>query len=119
MIIYTGKRDKNGARVFVAYEPEGATVALPHVVLHSPTGLEWGYGGSGPADTALSILAHHLNEHPTREDLRNGNGFAVKLYQDFKWAFIAGAPAEGFEISEVQIADWLKKQEKHDNPAGS
>ena len=25
-------------------------------VWHSPTGFEWGYGGSGPADLALNIL---------------------------------------------------------------
>ncbi|HXR05085.1 MAG TPA: DUF6166 domain-containing protein [Verrucomicrobiae bacterium] len=27
---------------------------------HSPTGFEWGYGGSGPAQLALAILADHL-----------------------------------------------------------
>ena len=26
---------------------------------HSSTGLEWGYGGSGPAHLALAILADH------------------------------------------------------------
>jgi len=26
------------------------------IVCHSPTGFEWGYGGSGPADLALNIL---------------------------------------------------------------
>ena len=30
---------------------------VPHLVVHhSPTGYEWGYGGSGPADLALNIL---------------------------------------------------------------
>jgi hypothetical protein len=29
---------------------------------HSPTGLEWGYGGSGPAHLALAILADHLGD---------------------------------------------------------
>jgi len=32
-------------------------VPLKHIVEHSPTGFQWGYGGSGPADLALSILA--------------------------------------------------------------
>ena len=27
-----------------------------HIVRHSPTGMTWGYGGSGPADLALSLL---------------------------------------------------------------
>jgi hypothetical protein len=29
---------------------------LTHVVRHSPTGMEWGYLGSGPADLARSLL---------------------------------------------------------------
>ena len=27
---------------------------------HSPTGFEWGYAGSGPAQLALALLADHL-----------------------------------------------------------
>ena len=33
---------------------------VDHVSLHSPTGFEWGYLGSGPADLALSLLADHF-----------------------------------------------------------
>ena len=29
---------------------------------HSPTGFEWGYEGSGPAQLALAILAHALQD---------------------------------------------------------
>jgi hypothetical protein len=30
---------------------------VPHLVTyHSPSGFAWGYGGSGPADLALTIL---------------------------------------------------------------
>ena len=32
---------------------------------HSPTGFEWGYGGSGPAQLALAILADHLRDNET------------------------------------------------------
>jgi len=46
---------------------------------HSPTGFEWGYGGSGPAQLALAILADHL-----RDDER-----ALRLYQMFKAKVIA------------------------------
>jgi len=35
----------------------GRLLPLEHVVRHSPTGMEWGYNGSGPADLALSIVA--------------------------------------------------------------
>lgn len=46
---------------------------------HSPTGLEWGYCGSGPAQLALALLADHLQD----DDL------ALELYQDFKRCVIA------------------------------
>jgi hypothetical protein len=38
----------------------------------SPTGLGWGYGGSGPADLALSILSDVLRERPSEKRLYYG-----------------------------------------------
>jgi len=38
---------------------------LKHQVYHSPTGFEWGYGGSGPADLARSIMWDHLGKEPS------------------------------------------------------
>nr|WP_139803447.1 DUF6166 domain-containing protein [Mycobacterium avium] len=35
---------------------------LPHAVKHSPTGMTWGYCGSGPADLARSLLIHALGD---------------------------------------------------------
>jgi hypothetical protein len=49
---------------------------------HSPSGFEWGYGGSGPAQLALAILADHLGDDQE----------ALEFYQRFKWAVIAGLP---------------------------
>ena len=59
---------------------------------HSPDGVEWGYAGSGPAQLALGILAHHF------EDSKNHLWFgeacsprtpaehlALKYYQQFKF----------------------------------
>jgi len=51
---------------------------LKHRVHHSPTGFEWGYGGSGPADLARSILWDYLGKEP-----------APALYQSFKEQFVA------------------------------
>ncbi len=31
---------------------------------HSPDGFSWGYGGSGPAQLALAILADHFQRRP-------------------------------------------------------
>lgn len=47
----------------VVFEEDGAETPLPgrnELVNHSPTGFEWGYGGSGPAQLAFAILCHHL-----------------------------------------------------------
>lgn len=71
------------------------TYSLPHIYRHSPDGFQWGYGGSGPADTALSILTDCV-----------GEAKANKYYQDFKNAFIAGAINE-LEIKEELILAWL------------
>jgi len=71
---------------------------LSHIVRHSPDGFNWGYGGSGPADTALSILT----------DCVGGNA-ANAFYQEFKWKFVSGWK-ESFEITEKEIKDWLKPE---------
>lgn len=46
---------------------------------HSPDGFGWGYGGSGPAQLALALLADHLGDDQQ----------ALELYQEFKWKFVA------------------------------
>ena len=66
MKIYKGKRIKTpgdlypyGIKVTVNNKP------LKHRVYHSPTGFEWGFEGSGPADLARSILWDHLGKEPS------------------------------------------------------
>ena len=79
--------------------PKGyAKANVPHsIVRHSPSGFEWGYGGSGPADLALNILAPMIGQ----ED-------AEKLYQQFKWDVISRMPTEGGVIEEGAIGAWLR-----------
>lgn len=68
--VYQGYRDEHGTtriRVLVpttnalgdatGWEDRGE---VPHRVRHSPTGMNWGYSGSGPADTARSLLLYAL-----------------------------------------------------------
>lgn len=63
---------------------------------HSPSGFEWGYGGSGPADLALNILLRFVPR-----------SVAVRLHQDFKWKFISTAPREGANLSAEEIDRWI------------
>ena len=60
---------------------------------HSPTGFEWGYSGSGPAQLALALLAEHLG---------NDNA-AVSLHQDFKSQVVASLPYRGWTLTSEQI----------------
>jgi hypothetical protein len=41
---------------------------VPIVSVHSPTGIEWGYRGSGPTDLAISIAVHFV-ERPTAVEI--------------------------------------------------
>src|SRR5262245_1194599 len=68
---YHGRRNRDGVcDVWVVDDPrkvitehganDAATRDLParlDLRSHSPTGFEWGYGGSGPAQLALALLA--------------------------------------------------------------
>jgi hypothetical protein len=57
-----GLLDRPGGGRFVYVETGGESVGLlPHRVKHSPTGMTWGYDGSGPADLARSLLIHALD----------------------------------------------------------
>lgn len=69
--------------------------------IHSPTGFECGYGGSGSSQLALALLAHHLGD----------DNRALDLYQDFKWKVVAGMPKSGWTLSASQIDDALRTLE--------
>lgn len=86
---------------------------------HSPTGFEFGYGGSGPADFALNILQYCLEQwgHTGPRvyfDLWDGSRcfeLAWRLHQLFKWDFIAPQPAQGASILRVSmqtIRNWIE-----------
>lgn len=71
----------------------------PVIVYHSPTGFEWGYPGSGPADLALNILLK-----VTKDSYQ-----AQRLHQQFKDDFIVPMPEEGGEILIDDVKRWLAK----------
>ena len=72
---------------------------VPHQKYHSPTGMEYGYEGSGPSDLARSILYYHTGNMP-----------APQLYQQFKREHIAtldGAQTQ-HTITWEEVAAWLR-----------
>lgn len=59
---------------------------------HSPDGFEWGYGGSGPAQLALALVA----------DCR-GEEYAVpQIYQRVK-LFVSKLPRDGWKLTEQEV----------------
>lgn len=85
-------------------------------VWHSPTGFECGYGGSGPADLALNVLAALV---PLGADDADGwkiydgqrvSATAGLLHQDFKDLFIATMPRDGRTIDIRAIRSWLQEK---------
>ena len=81
------------------HHPGGYELPLnPSLALYnqSPTGFQWGYAGSGPAQLALAILL----------DLTGDPELSVKLHQDFKRQFLA---VDGkLVILEPEIREWLE-----------
>lgn len=99
---YEGRRSTAGCEVWAVRR--GVKSHLPHRLdlwNHSPTGLEWGYGGSGPAQLALALLADVL-----KDDLQ-----AVEYHQPFKWEVVARLEHEGWKLSFDKILKWV---EAHD-----
>ena len=93
---YAGARGPDGS-VKVVRIRNGVQEPLRHLVHHSPTGFEWGYGGSGPADLARSIIGDVLGS--TDPD--------PAIYQPFKWQFVAGW-GDRWEINLNDIWVWLE-----------
>ncbi|HYL15142.1 MAG TPA: DUF6166 domain-containing protein [Terriglobales bacterium] len=64
------------------------------IVNHSPTGIAWGYGGSGPAQCAFAILMDYFEDEER----------ARALYQQFKFAVIARfAPNSDWTLNGRQV----------------
>lgn len=95
MKTYRGKREGHATEVSVHGRPLDPRFDLWN---HSPTGFEWGYAGSGPAQLALAILADHLGDDKE----------AVRLHQDFKRVVVSRLPYRSWELTAPQLNTWLE-----------
>lgn len=69
---------------------------------HSPTGFSWGYGGSGPSQLALALLADVFEGSPLADQT------ALRFHQEFKWEVIAKLPmGEPWALTDEQIRETL------------
>lgn len=102
--------------IILKRDEKGTWTNIPHVVTHhSPSGYEWGYGGSGPADLALNIVEIILNKIGYQgEEVQCFRGscwdLSWRLHQEFKRIFIAPAPREGCIIPYQIALSWIQEQ---------
>jgi hypothetical protein len=62
-VVYVGYRQRGRAVVEKSPEQERLTPRRSlKLANHSPSGFEWGYGGSGPAQLALALLLDYTND---------------------------------------------------------
>ena len=109
---YCGHRSISGCRVVVV-KPDHTSYMLDpayHLAVHSPTGFEWGYSGSGPAQLAIAILFDHLKDSPARTKYW-AEQRAMQFYQDFKFRVIACLPHDYWQIKSLDVEDFLKQME--------
>lgn len=98
--VYHGRRDPTApvdeeCTVTVDSEPLGTHYEL---LSASPSGFEWGYGGSGPAQLAIAILAHAFDEE-----------FACEHYQQFKREVVANLPVDRWTLRTSELDAWRRE----------
>lgn len=125
VVRYEGERMYGETRVYVVHD-DGRRGRLEHrIFCHSAGGFDWGYGGSGPSELALNLLAHALGDESTCPRCKGtrryrasrcfecaGVGVADpvwRAHQDFKWAFIAGLPENRWSLERSDVLEWWSR----------
>lgn len=119
MKLYEGKRVGGVASVTVDYRPIDACTDIKN---HSPSGLEWGYSGSGCAQTALAIVSDHLEvkkttctcgynktvkpyevHHEVECEMGRRLEILFRNYQRFKELFVVRFDQKGWALREEEV----------------
>lgn len=96
---YTGHRRSTERNRVIS--PDGRRLdPRTDLVNHSPTGLEWGYGGSGPAQLALALLAD-----------RYADPVALDHYQRFKDEVVASLNGDGWTLPVGAVDEFLTDEQ--------
>lgn len=106
---------------------EGKNYPINHrcdLINHSPTGLEWGYFGSGPAQAALAVLADYWSD-ATKLNGRlcrlvsdvpsprgNGDRLAMMFHHRFKTDVIGVMSRNQVTtvLDQTAIEDWINRE---------
>jgi len=102
MKIYVGLRNDDGScSVSVNGQPLDPRLDWQY---HNPTGFDWGFQGSGPAQLALAILADYLGQE--RKEL------VLLFYQKFKADVVSEFAFSNWELSGEDVRIWLNRKIK-------
>jgi hypothetical protein len=96
--------DGSGGQMVTVIGPNGSKMLNPRLDLanKSPTGFQWGFGGSGPAQLALALTADAL-----QDDER-----ALRIYQKFKFRVVGAWPmGQPWTITEAEIVKIVEELE--------
>jgi hypothetical protein len=94
---YVGTRTPDGCRVVKVEDgKDPEPLDLRQELWNHSQEFNWGYGGSGPAQTALAILA----------DATGNDRLAVALHQRMKKEVVAKFPEEGFSLDAAKVQAW-------------
>lgn len=99
MVIYWADRRRDFFGVWV--EVDGESQPLRHVGGHSHA-FNWGYGGSGPCDLAISIVEDAVERGILPPQAR-------AHVTDFKWGVVAHLPDRGWQITEDHLRRWWQR----------
>jgi len=134
MKTYEGRRHEGAALVTVNGKPLDPCTDIRS---HSPSGLEWGYAGSGPAQLALALVADFLRIRELRctcPDIPEKRRFEVyheaacalgvtlerlsRTYQRFKELFVVRFKRDGWSLSEEDVRVGLLELEHEERARG-
>ncbi|HEX3626678.1 MAG TPA: DUF6166 domain-containing protein [Verrucomicrobiae bacterium] len=112
--VYQGRREMGNAIVTVHDQPEGHQPRLlperQDLRCHSVHGFDWGvgdgrrgYGGAGPSQLALALLADYLGDDQK----------ALALECEFKFHVIAALPHDWWKLTGHDIDKALKRIQEH------
>jgi hypothetical protein len=110
---YEIARSEVDGSVDVTVVANGDTYSLRPVLVHGEA-FNYGYGGSGPADLALSILADLFDEHPTRRDAGTGDYRCWTLHKRVKARFITqlNPHVRKHTLCAREVLDFVERTER-------
>jgi Family of unknown function (DUF6166) len=101
-VVYHGTKSSHTGAVITVETPGGEVLGVvAHIPAHSPGGMTWGYGGSGPLDCARSLLAAALGGDGKWSAYGGG-----RVIDDFMDEVVAGLGDE-WRMSRSEILAWL------------